>query len=77
MLLPQGSILSNWILATLSSRGISSLVPLSDASDATESSESPAHQLERLRYLCRKLGAGDADWFFRDVLAHHHRRKAA
>ena len=75
MLLPQGSILANWVLATMSSRGIASLSAQPQRSDAARCEAPSSCSSDRLEHLCRKLGDGDADQFFRAVLASHFDRR--
>ena len=71
MLLPQGSILANWVLATMSSRGIASLSARPQRSDAARCEAPSSCSSDRLEHLCRKLGSSNADLFSRAVLGQH------
>ena len=70
-LLPQGSKLTNWFLASLSSRGMDTL-PTGNAVDPTRAPLPFGGQhATRLGKLFRKFGDTPADRFFREAITQH------
>ncbi len=77
MLLPQGSVIANWVLATMSSPGINSLMAAPSRPEAAGGQQSGRRSPQRLDHLCRALGRSDSDRFFRALLVRHFTGESA
>ncbi len=71
MLLPQGSVIANWVLATMSSPGINSLMASPTRPEAAGGQQYDRRSSQRLDHLCRALGHSDSDRFLRALLVRH------